>query len=525
MNLATLASADPPRYRIIVIDPPDGVEVDDLPEPYMGINNRGEVVSTVNEENATYHPFVWLPARNPNYGSAPGMSPGTHELPLAPDRSQAVPREINVNGIVVGRVFTSFGKSAYAWNLTTGTNDFLPTFTGDDMHKEEAYDINDATPPIVIGNGWVTINPFITRGFRQEYIYPAPDPYPIAEILEPVLSAHDFGQSNSISDAGFAVGVSAVQGGTSECGEEQDDFRAGTWSSGASTATNLKSLGTPPVEAIARPTGVNNADPEMIVGVGDDPNDLTLPCRQRGLFWEDATAEPVALPYLTVNGLPLADAMQANAIADPFSDGTIQVVGRSESADAATLWRRVNNVWEAINLNEVSLCGGAEWANLKHACDINTCGWIAGIGTLTDGSPRAFVLIPANACLGDITGSEVTYPDGKVNVNDLIGVISKWSTSDCVADISGDSAVNVNDLLAVINAWGACACFPAQPSVKTLSQELTDAGLTQGDWNEYLDVAINGTQMEKELYNCWMQRLLSGCVSCPSCSGRNPFQN
>ena len=65
------------------------------------------------------------------------MSPGTHELPLAPDRSQAVPREINVNGIVVGRVFTSFGTSAYAWNLTTGTNDFLPTFTGDDMHKEE----------------------------------------------------------------------------------------------------------------------------------------------------------------------------------------------------------------------------------------------------------------------------------------------------------------------------------------------------------------------------------------------------
>ena len=130
-----------------------------------------------------------------------------------------------------------------------------------------------------------------------------------------------------------------------------------------------------------------------------------------------------------------------------------------------------------------------------------------------------------DACPGDITGSEVTYPDGKVNVNDLLGVIAKWATSDCVADISGDAAVNVNDMLALINGWGTCACFPAQSPGESLSQELTDAGLTQGDWNEYLDVAINGTQSQKELYNCWMQRLLSGCTSCPSCSGRNPFQN
>ena len=184
MGLALQASADPPRYRIIVIDPPDGVDIDSIPEPYMGINNRGEVVSTVNEENAVYHPFVWLPARNVDYGDAPGMSPGTHELPLALGRTQALPRRINVNGVVVGRVLTQFGTSAYAWNLSTGSHDFLPTFLGDDMHKEEAYDINDATPPIVVGNGWVTIDPFITRGFRQAYIDPAPDPYPVAEILE-----------------------------------------------------------------------------------------------------------------------------------------------------------------------------------------------------------------------------------------------------------------------------------------------------------------------------------------------------
>ena len=60
MGLALQASADPPRYRIIVIDPPPSVPtLTEFREPHMGINNRGEVVSTANA--APYHPFVWLP--------------------------------------------------------------------------------------------------------------------------------------------------------------------------------------------------------------------------------------------------------------------------------------------------------------------------------------------------------------------------------------------------------------------------------------------------------------------------------
>ena len=35
------------------------------------------------------------------------------------------------------------------------------------------------------------------------------------------------------------------------------------------------------------------------------------------------------------------------------------------------------------------------------------------------------ILVPADPCPGDITDSEVNVPAGRVNVNDLIGLISK----------------------------------------------------------------------------------------------------
>ena len=525
MGLALQASADPPRYRIIVIDPPDGVEPDAVGGSTMGINNRGEVVGAY-LEGFSYSPLVWLPARNANYNDSAGLAPGTHALPV--ERPGFVANKINVNGFVVGKgVPSNGGTSSWLWNLNLALPDcgsLIESLSCSDcgtlhQHKEEALDINDDNPPVIVGSAWIQYSPFEQRGFRMALGQ-------AAEELDPILSINVW-TARAVSNTGFVVGNGThSENGIEECGQPQDVLRAVAWDGGTILAENLSTLGTSIAETFTVPEGVNNASPEMIVGWGEDPNDLTLPCRHRALFWENAMAEPMALPFLTVNGQPLTeDAMQANAIADVFAGGTIEAVGHSSGLQAGVLWRRVSNAWEAIDLNTIAPCGGAEWTNVSHAYDINACGWIAGRGMLTDGTPRIFVLIPVDACPGDITGSEVTYPDGKVNVNDLLGVIAKWATSDCVADITGDSTVNVSDLLAVINGWGTCACFPAQAAVESLSQELTNAGLTLGNWNEYLEVAVNGTQSQKELYNCWMQRLMSGCTSCPSCSGRNPFGN
>jgi hypothetical protein len=60
-------------------------------------------------------------------------------------------------------------------------------------------------------------------------------------------------------------------------------------------------------------------------------------------------------------------------------------------------------------------------------------------------------LCPA-ACAGDVAQPA----DGKVNISDLLALLSGWGGSDPVLDITGDGVVNINDLLAVLGAWGPC---------------------------------------------------------------------
>jgi hypothetical protein len=155
--------------------------------------------------------------------------------------------------------------------------------------------------------------------------------------------------------------------------------------------------------------------------------------------------------------------------------------------------------------------------------DINDCGWIICRGTLAGGAPRAIILVPADRCPGDIGGGAVQYPNGKVDIDDLLTVISAWGTSNCVADVTGDSSVNIDDLLAVVSSWGPCACFPSQPPVESLSQTLAGAGLSMSDWNGFVDVMATGTQSEKDNHNCWMQRHLTECVRCPACPDKDLF--
>ena len=502
-----------PRYRIILVDPPDEVPTVESIDSHLGINNRGEAVGAIWEstpEGVASRAFVWLPASNYS------KSPGTHILAI-PEGIYPEARKISISGIAVGRVSAVAGYStaAWKWDLNTGASGVMALSLGG--LKEEATDINDATPPVVVGQYEQSLDPLVTRGFRRAVGGPL-------EALDPVLTSHSFGMATAVSNSGFAVGDSWSN--YPQCAQQQDLYRAASWGAGAPTAANLATLGTSQAEAITVPLGINNADPNMIVGYGQDPDDATVPCRERALFWQSPVAEPIALPYFTVDGQPQPDVgVRAAAMTDPSSNGTIQVVGRSGGMDVATLWRRVNNTWEAINLNTVSPCGGAQWSRLSSAVYINSCGWIVGSGTLTDGSPRAFILVPADACPGDVVGGEVSVPDEKVNVSDLLYIINNWGSNNCIADINGDATVNSGDLLAVVNHWGACACFPAQGAVKSLSQELADAGLTQADWNKFLEVAGTGTPSQKANYNCWMQRYLTHCEKCPACPGRDPFAN
>lgn len=250
------------------------------------------------------------------------------------------------------------------------------------------------------------------------------------------------------------------------------------------------------------------------------------------MFWEDASANPIALPFVDDQS---PEAMRAYAIADPFANDTIQVVGQAVQTNIGVVWVRTETTWEAIDLNTLSPCNvdGVVWANLSAAYDINACGWIAGTGILDDDSPRAFVLIPMDMCPGDLVSGSGPYPDGVVNVSDMLYVINKWSTSDCVADITEDNTVSTPDLLAVINNWGACPCFPSQVSSMSapesssseFSQMLNAANLSENQWNDFLETMATGTESERENYLCWMQRYLSGCSQCPSCPGSNPFQH
>lgn len=141
------------------------------------------------------------------------------------------------------------------------------------MHKEEARSINDADPPIVVGGGWVNEgppnNPVDMRAYRKQLGDPT-------EILGPVLEdQHNLALATAIANSGFAVGFTwGMLPSIPECGEEQDYARAAWWDVESSAGSRLATLGDllqTPVDSVTILSGVNNAEPNMIVGWGENP--------------------------------------------------------------------------------------------------------------------------------------------------------------------------------------------------------------------------------------------------------------
>jgi hypothetical protein len=71
---------------------------------------------------------------------------------------------------------------------------------------------------------------------------------------------------------------------------------------------------------------------------------------------------------------------------------------------------------------------------------------------LLSGSPSlsALPLLDAEACRTDVNG------DARTSIDDVLAVLSAWSTSDPWADLNGSGTVEVMDLMAVIQSFGVC---------------------------------------------------------------------
>ena len=60
-------------------------------------------------------------------------------------------------------------------------------------------------------------------------------------------------------------------------------------------------------------------------------------------------------------------------------------------------------------------------------------------------------------CAEDIAGPDGPgFPDGEVNIDDLLTVIGYWGSDIDTGDVNDDGIVNTDDLLAILAAWGPC---------------------------------------------------------------------
>jgi len=127
-------------------------------------------------------------------------------------------------------------------------------------------------------------------------------------------------------------------------------------------------------------------------------------------------------------------------------------------------------------------------------------------------------------CPWDLTG------DCIVNTLDLLALFAQWGPgTNLPADFNGDGTVNTTDLLALFANWGDdCQCAPKGITVLTFEQELADACISEDDWDDYEDIMQNGTQEEKDNYQCWMTHWIEDCNRCActgqsGCPGADPF--
>lgn len=124
-------------------------------------------------------------------------------------------------------------------------------------------------------------------------------------------------------------------------------------------------------------------------------------------------------------------------------------------------------------------------------------------------------------CIWDLNG------DCMVNTSDLLELFAQWGTNG-PADFNEDGIVNTSDLLILFANWGPCYCDVTGGQPLTFEEELEDACISEEEWEEYEDIMANGTQAEKDNYQCWMLHWIEDCNKCTcvgqsGCPGADPF--
>jgi hypothetical protein len=109
-------------------------------------------------------------------------------------------------------------------------------------------------------------------------------------------------------------------------------------------------------------------------------------------------------------------------------------------------------------------------------------------------------------------------------------MITNWNTDGPGAELaSPTNVVNNSDLFVLLASWSGNEESPCPdenivgPLPASLEDEVTNAGLTMDDWDEFeyvMQYSQNETQ--KSNYKCWMMNYLSGCTTCPPCVGNDP---
>ena len=135
---------------------------------------------------------------------------------------------------------------------------------------------------------------------------------------------------------------------------------------------------------------------------------------------------------------------------------------------------------------------------------------------------RSLTWASEGCCPWDLDG------DGAVSTIDLLDLFVAWgSDPGGPPDFDCSGAVGTTDLLELFANWGACPCPPSSTAL-SFEDELADACISEAEWDDYEDKMQNGTQEEKDNYDCWMRHWIEDCDRCSclgqsGCPGHDPF--
>jgi len=510
-----------PPFQYRIIDLHEHLADPDVPGHSLayGINDRGEVVGDFPGSGQDSGALLWLP--RDAYGLTGRTTMDLLNIIGPSTTDVAIARDININGMIVGN-WGTISQQITLWDLST-LNDINLSSPQHLDSTGVGRALTDSSPPVIVGRRYEAPYPPDPGGFRYELdvkielLMPAPIPYFVT------------GEPFDVSESGVAVGLSTEGAPFTDdpCGPQ--DLWSTQWLEGPHPNNEapgdvLTGLADQSHGRFAY--GINN-DHHHIVGESRDPDEN---CVRRATIWPFGIVDAAeALPF--VDPIDSNDSY-ANAVSDLIGwtgNSEVHVVGRDEELDAATLWRGNPGDWSAYDLNEISCGDMLPPLQLREATDVNNHGWIVGwmrvnIDDPEEAATHAFLLVPRGWCPGDLNF------DGVVDGIDLLMLLASWGNCPdpccCLADLNDDGAVNGADLLILLSNWGQCPGFAHVDDPLPLEDLLANAGLTTDDWDEFVDV-MTGDESDavKDNYLCWMENHLTQCTTCPTCRGRDPFDD